>query len=936
MTSHPKLLYVILLLSLLLPLGAPVGAAPASRPSADLAETILQSMLPEEIIGQLMLVTFEGDSLKGDEPIFTLIKDYHVGGVMLSSRRSNLSDGSEGLIKAQQLINALQSAEFEASRQASILDPTRNLLVAPVYVPLLIGINAERLDPLYNTLPEPFSDVPSQMAIGAAWDPQLAGQAGELLGRELQSIGINLLLGPSLDTLGDPQLGGSFLGVEAFGGSSYWVSVLGKSYVEGLHRGADGELAVIASHFPGVGYSGRPLGQEIVTIRKTLEQLQTTDLAPFFAVTRGAPGKSAEIVDGLLSSHVRYQGFQGNIQATTKPVSFDQQAIADLMLLGSLTEWRAGGGIRVSESLGTRAVRVFYDPSESSFLPHLVARDSFLAGNDLLFLADIANPGDASAIEGIRQTIAFFVQKYQDEAVFAERVNQSVLRILRLKLRLYDGAFSSIRVLRSPESLATVGAGRQVSEQIAQKAATLISPSRSELSDRIPSPPHANEDVLIFTDVQYAGRCPLCAPDPIVAEDAFLRRVLALYGPGAAGQISSRQLTAFSMADLRYMLTSLLPDASGIVLHGPEEVSSAIASAEWIIFLTVQESPTVYGSTAVSDLVNLRPDLISGKKVIVFSLGVPYELDATDISKVDAYYALYDTSQSSLNMAARLLFQEMPADGASPVSVPSIGYILADVLAPNPNQTIDLSLVTDEGDIDPELGVVGFEVGDIIDLETAVIRDANGKPIADGTPVTFIFTQGVDGSQPLRIEVPSSNGRGVTSRVLDKVGLLTISATCGEARISNSIQLNIQEGTLAFPTVIPPLIPTSDTLPTPELTTPEVVNPQPAGFLSTAAVDLGLGEFLSSLLVILVIIGGQIRLQVRRRGDRLNLVRPSLIILIGGLAAYNYLAFGYPGSLWLVETFAEFAGILVTALGSLLTLGAWALYRHLKLRRKES
>ena len=44
------------------------------------------------------------------------------------------------------------------------------------------------------------------------------------------------------------------------------------------------------------------------------------------------------------------------------------------------------------------------------------------------------------------------------------------------------------------------------------------------------------------------------------------------------------------------------------------------------------------------------------KRVVVFAHDVPYELDATDISKLDTYYALYGASPSFVSLAARLLF----------------------------------------------------------------------------------------------------------------------------------------------------------------------------------------------------------------------------------------------------------------------------------------
>ena len=69
-------------------------------------------------------------------------------------------------------------------------------------------------------------------------------------------------------------------------------------------------------------------------------------MAPFFAVTRQTPG-AAETSDALLATHIRYQGFQGNIRATTAPVSLDPQALNSLMALPEFAPWRQGGGVIV-------------------------------------------------------------------------------------------------------------------------------------------------------------------------------------------------------------------------------------------------------------------------------------------------------------------------------------------------------------------------------------------------------------------------------------------------------------------------------------------------------------------------------------------------------------------------------------------------------------
>src|SRR6185503_4596570 len=131
-----------------------------------------------------------------------------------------------------------------------------------------------------------------------------------------------------------------------------------RAYISGLHEGSDQRMVVVAKHFPGRGSSDRMPEEEVATVRKALEQLKQIELSPFFAVTNAA--EALEVADGLLVSHIRYQGFQGNIRATTRPVSFDASALPAILALPEFAACRAKGGLLVSDALGSNAVRDFY------------------------------------------------------------------------------------------------------------------------------------------------------------------------------------------------------------------------------------------------------------------------------------------------------------------------------------------------------------------------------------------------------------------------------------------------------------------------------------------------------------------------------------------------------------------------------------------------
>ena len=331
---------VLILLAFLLNLSIGTSTAQEDNPANE-AQILFEAMSPDERVGQLFLVTFVGDSIDAESDIADLILNYNVGGVMLLAENDNITNFSDTAIQVAELTSSLQRLALVGpgifEEDVLVTDSSSGDLALPtgipltdfvderVPIPLLVGTTHEGDASPYTEIRSSLTQLPNQMTIGATWQPEASAAIGEIAGRELAALGINMLLGPSLDVLENPSsLDPSDLGTRTFGGDPYWVGLMGQAYTEGVHRGSEGQIAVIAKHFPGYGSSDRPLNEEVGTVRKSLEQLKQIELAPFFAVTGNAENSQAQ-ADGLLTAHVRYQGFQGNIRDTTAPVSFDRR-----------------------------------------------------------------------------------------------------------------------------------------------------------------------------------------------------------------------------------------------------------------------------------------------------------------------------------------------------------------------------------------------------------------------------------------------------------------------------------------------------------------------------------------------------------------------------------------------------------------------------------
>jgi len=906
-----KFRWALLLILLVVPFN--LGNAQFISPEIDLASELLASMTPSERVGQLFIVTLNGSAVTPSDQITDLIINYHVSGVLLKRGNDNYAEQPETLSALQALIGTLQESRYEAAL-SSDADELFTSDSTSVYIPLFISSEEPGSA---NGIPEildGMTEIPSQMSIGATWNPTLAQEAGEILGRELEALGFNMVIGPSLDVLEQPQITGGNIGVESFGGDPFWVGLMGKEFIRGLHIGSQDGLAVIVKHFPGLGSSDRPIDEEVATVRKTIDQLKQTDLSPFLDVTSTQPGESPTTADGLLVGHIRYQGFHGNIRATTRPISLDPQALTALMELSPLSDWREGGGVTMSDSLGSNAIRRFKDPSEQEFKAHLVARDAFLAGNDLLLLSDFRDYSDPDEYTTIINTLEFFANKYDEDELFAQQVDDAVLRILRLKTRIYGGSFFYPNVVNHVNIFDETNQDVSLANTVAQSAATLLSPELDEIENRVEGAPRIGERIVFFSDARQVPQCSTCKPLGVIPLTALEDAVIRLFGPTAAGQVGSWNLRSYSMADLANYLGETPIDVPAVPLISTDEIDEAVRLSDWMIFSVLDSRSSEYGANALKLLLDLRPDLASSKKLIVFGHDTPNILDATDVSKIDVYHALYDGASPFIEVAAKLLFQEVSAPGASPVSVASIGYDLIEATSPNPDQVIQLIIESgsEEGTDEPP---TGYSVGDIIKIKTAVIIDNNNKPVPDNTPVDFIITQQSEGVSAATINAFSVDGIARGDVALERTGLLSITAQSGKAQVSEILQFNVDVDVPAQATLISPtLSPTLTIEPSPETNDPTPTSGPQTGEDSgdiPGENQLGFVGLMFGALGLAVVGGAGYATVIRQNIPEAIRIRCILLPIVGGLLGYNYLALDLPGASSLLSEMGPFSGFIV-------------------------
>ena len=934
--------YLLALLSLLLSFlpAAFVRASPQNQTSDPLqnARQMLALMTPEERVGQLILVTFKGATADQNSQVYSLIYDHHIGGVVLLAANDNFVASPDTITSTYNLISQLQTIEYQASQALPVSTgattslgsdtpvPTATIASQPTqvpanYIPLFVGISQPGDGSPDDQLLSGLTPLPNLMAIGATWDTSLAEKVGAVAGQELSNLGFNLYFGPSLDVLETPESTlSNGLGASAFGGDPFWVGAMGSAYITGLHTGSNNRLTVIADHFPGRGSADRPAGGEPATVRKSLEQMKQVDLAPFFSVT-GDASIPAGTADGLLVSHIRYQGFQGNIRSITSPVSFDPQALSQILSLQPFASWRSAGGLMISDDLGSPTVRRFYDPAGNAFLARLVARDAFLAGNDLLYMGNIVSSDAVDNYATVVNTLEFFTQKYQDDKAFAQRVDDAVVRILTAKYRTYGG-FDHLAILPANSSLDLLDASQALVFQVASQSATLVSPNTNDLDTLLPTAPAYRDQIVFLTDTRTGRQCSTCPDTPMLAVDALQKVILRLYGPApATGQVSSGHLVSYTFTSLN----AILPGGPGDpVLEG------TLRQANWVVINMLDAEPGEDQTAILHRFLSERQDLLRGdKRIVVFAFNAPYFLDATDISKLTAYYCLYSKSAPFVEVAARLLFKELTPKGALPVSVAGVNYDLLTATSPDPAQVIGLSIKlpatvpTSSALATPAVTATPYvQVGDTVSVRTSTIIDHNGHPVPDGTLVHFTVTMTGAGGVIQAMEAATTQGVAAISFSIPRAGLLEVYAASDPALTSVTLQLNVYGGvfsvTVIAPTQVgaPPPMPTAT--PTPDATP---TAPLARGYP-------GLGGWFGMFLLLVIMGGGIYWLGSRFVSVRWG-VRWTLCMLAGGLLGYTYLAARLPGATAFLKL-GGWSGMMgVVLLGAAIGLGVGVLWQRL-------
>ena len=282
-----------------------------------------------------------------------------------------------------------------------------------------------------------FTELPSNMAVGATRDTGFAAAAGRLTAIESRAAGVNFLFAPVVDVNDNPS--NPIINIRSYGEDPALVGAMAKAFV----RAAEGAgLLTTLKHFPGHGNVSVDTHAEIGAVTGSRADLDRTELAPYRAVLARAEAPPTAV----MSAHLWIQA----LDAEPRPATFSREVLTGL-LRGTL----GFDGLVVTDDVKMGALYNDYALAERVLRP-------LEAGADI-----VLTPDDFSAAVGAVEAAV------ESGRLSEERIDASVRRILQAKARA-----GLHRRRTPPEDL--LGAlleqpfGERVAQTIADRSLTLL------------------------------------------------------------------------------------------------------------------------------------------------------------------------------------------------------------------------------------------------------------------------------------------------------------------------------------------------------------------------------------------------------------------------------------------------------------------------------
>ena len=261
-------------------------------------------------------------------------------------------------------------------------------------IPLFLAVDEEGGS--VSRMPEEIDPLPAACTFGAQGNPALCRELGRVLAARCGALGANLDFAPVADVWSNPD--NTVIGKRAFSSDADTAARMAAETAMGL---TEGGVIPVVKHFPGHGDTAADSHYDLPVVDKTLDELEALELIPFrTAVENGAPA--------VMVAHLLVTALDVEHPASLSPA----------VVTGLLREKLGFDGLVFTDDLAMGAVTGRYGTGEAAVL-------AVEAGCDVLLVC--------RGQENLRQAYEALLAAVDGGRVTAERLDESVYRILKLK-----------------------------------------------------------------------------------------------------------------------------------------------------------------------------------------------------------------------------------------------------------------------------------------------------------------------------------------------------------------------------------------------------------------------------------------------------------------------------------------------------------------------
>ena len=233
--------------------------------------------------------------------------------------------------------------------------------------------------------------MPGNMALGAGRSTADAHESAEVIGEELEAVGVTQDYAPVADVNINPN--NPVIGIRSIGGDVDLVSDLASAQVKGYHAGG---VSAVAKHFPGHGDTGVDSHFGLPQVTHSLEQFHAIDLPPFKAAIAAG-------VDTIMTAHVVFPA----VDPSGAPATMSHE-----ILTGVLRDELGFKGLIVTDALDMGGATATYPPDVAPV-------EAILAGADQLLVPPQMDTAYGAVLDAVR-----------DGTISKKRLDESVYRVL--------------------------------------------------------------------------------------------------------------------------------------------------------------------------------------------------------------------------------------------------------------------------------------------------------------------------------------------------------------------------------------------------------------------------------------------------------------------------------------------------------------------------